>query len=400
MEIRTLGSLWPVSALTLGGGGLGQVWGATTREEAVATVREAVDAGITLLDLAPSYGAGEAESVIGAAFGGRLPAGVRVTTKCRVGDTPAAEVAGLLERSLDESLNRMRVDHADLFFLHNSLVPAGEAGGERKTPRGLFDGAVRPALERLAERGRIGGWGITAVGVPGTVLEVLAADPAPRAAQAIANLLDSPGEMRWFAEPPRPRDIIAAARARGTGVLGIRAVQAGALTDGIDRDLPDGHPARADFGRAAPVRDLARELGESTASLAHRYALSMPGVDTVVLGVKNRAELRDCLAAEARGPLPPEVRQEIETRLSRPAGALLLSLRANNGSSSGAEPPDGSRGGRRWGTSGSRRSPRPSGARRSGCRSPSTAPSWPGRSAASPWPTTSPPSASWGSPRT
>jgi hypothetical protein len=39
MEIRTLGSLWPVSALTLGGGGLGQVWGATTREEAVATVR-------------------------------------------------------------------------------------------------------------------------------------------------------------------------------------------------------------------------------------------------------------------------------------------------------------------------------------------------------------------------
>ena len=68
MEIRTLGSLWPVSALTLGGGGLGQVWGATTREEAVATVREAVDAGITLLDLAPSYGAGEAESVIGAAL--------------------------------------------------------------------------------------------------------------------------------------------------------------------------------------------------------------------------------------------------------------------------------------------------------------------------------------------
>jgi hypothetical protein len=61
----------------------------------------------------------------------------------------------------------------------------------------------------------------------------------------------------------------------------------------------------------------------------------MPGVDTVVQGVKNRAELRDCLAAEARGPLSPEVRQEIGTRLSRPAGELLLSLRANNGSGSG-----------------------------------------------------------------
>jgi aryl-alcohol dehydrogenase-like predicted oxidoreductase len=105
--------------------------------------------------------------------------------------------------------------------------------------------------------------------------------------------------------------------------MGIRAVQAGALTDGIDRDLPESHPTRADFDRAAPVRDLARELGESTAALAHRYALSMPGVDTVVLGVKNRAELRDCLAAEARGPLSPDVRRELETRLPRPAGELL-----------------------------------------------------------------------------
>jgi hypothetical protein len=79
MQMRMLGRLWPVSALTLGGGGLGQLWGATTREEAVVTVREAVDSGVTLLDLAPRYGDGEAERVIGEAFGGRLPAGVRVT---------------------------------------------------------------------------------------------------------------------------------------------------------------------------------------------------------------------------------------------------------------------------------------------------------------------------------
>ena len=44
METRTFGSLWPVSALTLGGGGIGQVWGATTRDEAIATTREAVEA--------------------------------------------------------------------------------------------------------------------------------------------------------------------------------------------------------------------------------------------------------------------------------------------------------------------------------------------------------------------
>src|SRR5690349_4448773 len=81
MEARQLGALWPVSSLTLGGGGIGNVWGATTRGEAVATVKAAVDAGITLLDLAPGYGRGEAEMVVGEAFGGRLPEGVRTTTK-------------------------------------------------------------------------------------------------------------------------------------------------------------------------------------------------------------------------------------------------------------------------------------------------------------------------------
>ncbi len=43
------------------------------------------------------------------------------------------------------------------------------------------------------------------------------------------------------------------------------------------------------------------------ASLAHRYALSMDGIDTVVLGVKNRAELRECIEAEANGRLTRDV---------------------------------------------------------------------------------------------
>ena len=94
--------------------------------------------------------------------------------------------------------------------------------------------------------------------------------------------------------------------------MGIRAVQAGALTDAVDRPLPDDHPDQADYRRAAPFRALAAELGESPASLAHRYALSMSGVSTVVLGVKNRAELSECLAAEAMGPLEPELMARID----------------------------------------------------------------------------------------
>ena len=111
--------------------------------------------------------------------------------------------------------------------------------------------------------------------------------------------------------------MIATAAERGVGVMGIRAVQAGALTDAIDRELPDGHGDAADFDRAAPFRDLARELGDSAAALAHRYALSMPGVSTVVLGVKNREELRECVAAEARGPLDGELMARIDVAVGR-----------------------------------------------------------------------------------
>ena len=106
MKTSQLGPLWPVSVLTLGGGGIGQLWGPTTREECVATARAAVDSGITLLDMAPRYGDGEAELVIGAAFEGRLPAGVRVTTKHRLGTPPADEVEGNIVVSLEESLQR------------------------------------------------------------------------------------------------------------------------------------------------------------------------------------------------------------------------------------------------------------------------------------------------------
>src|SRR5690606_27330926 len=124
--------------------------------------------------------------------------------------------------------------------------------------------------------------------------------------------LDSPGDLVADLDEPRSRDILATARQHGVGVMGIRAVQAGALTDSVDRDLPPEHPTMVDFRRAAPVRALARELGESTASLAHRYARSMPGVDTVVLGVKYRAELRECVAAASAGKLPPDVLAAIE----------------------------------------------------------------------------------------
>jgi aryl-alcohol dehydrogenase-like predicted oxidoreductase len=322
METRDLGPLGPVSVLTLGGGGLGQVWGATTRTEAVATVTAAVDAGITLLDVAPGYGRGEAEQVIGETFGGRLPDGVRLGTKVMLGD-PEGPAAARIEASLTRSLATMRLDRVDLLWLHSNLVPDGyvppryaEVAWRLATPWSRFVDEVRPAFEALAADGRIGAWGITGIALPRTVEAAIVADPPPAAVQCGANLLDSVGAIYVHDETYRPRDIIAAASARGCGVLGIRAVQSGALTDAMDRDLASDDLDRLDFDRAAPFRALAASVGESPAALAHRYALSMPGVDSVVLGVKNRTELAECVLAAERGPLDDDLMAAIDAAVS------------------------------------------------------------------------------------
>jgi aryl-alcohol dehydrogenase-like predicted oxidoreductase len=316
MKTATLGPLGEVSRLTLGGG-IGQIWGETTHEEALATVHAAIDAGITLLDSAPMYR--NAETFLGEAFGGRPPAGLKFTTKCQLGSPDPADVASALTASLEASLAAMRLERIDLFFLHSNIhadgfeYAHGNANRDRfSTSWSLYVNEVIPTFERLKAEGRIGAWGITGIGVPTAVISAIDHTPKPDAVQAIANLMDSPGALRRYGEPPRPRDVAAAAKARGLGVMGIRAVQAGALTAAVDRELSPNSPDRRDYDLAASFRNLCARWGEDPAYVAHRYALSMPNIDTLVLGVKNRAELAQCVAAEAAGPMEPAQMAEID----------------------------------------------------------------------------------------
>jgi aryl-alcohol dehydrogenase-like predicted oxidoreductase len=324
MQQHSFGRLWPVSALTLGGGGLGMVWGETTFDECVATVHDAVAAGINLMDLAPSYGNGKAEEVVGAAFDGRLPKGVRVTSKCGLGNAPRAEIEPTLRQSIEGSLKRLRLPKLDLFFLHSNVVPDAQHiarwpdAARRMTLYQTFAADVRPVFEKLVGEGLIGAWGLTGIGHPDTIIRLLGERPAPAAVQCIANLLDSPGALKFFDGPAKPRAVMAAARANGVGVMGIRAVQAGALTSSIDRPLPPDHAEMRDYGRAVGFRHLAAELGMTPAFLAHRYALSLP-VDTVVLGVKNRSELAECVAAAEAGPLPADLLARVDQSVKRTA---------------------------------------------------------------------------------
>ena len=317
MQKNSFGPLGEVSRLTLGGGGIGQAWGETSREEAIATLHAAVDAGIDLLDTAPMYR--NCEVIVAEAFNGKLPKGLRVTTKFGLGSPAPNEVEKLLTASLDSSLRTMRIDHADIFFLHSNICADDYVYAIRPdmqdsfaTRWSIYAELAIPVFEKLKSDGKIRSWGITGSGVPETILRALRYSSKPAYVQAVTNLLDSAGSLRRYADPARPREIIAAAVENHVEVLGIRAVQAGALTAQVDRELSPNNPDRKDYERAAPFRDLCRDIGADPAVVAHRYALAMPGVATVILGVKNRAELKQCVDAEAAGPLDPSLMARID----------------------------------------------------------------------------------------
>jgi aryl-alcohol dehydrogenase-like predicted oxidoreductase len=325
MRTTKLGGLGEVSRLSLGGG-IGQIWGETPREEALATLHAAVEAGITLIDCAPMYN--NAEKFIGAAFEGRPPQGVKFTTKHQLGSPAPGAAAAALEASVDASLAAMRLGRIDLFFLHSNLHRDGfayafgdSAKAQFSTALSIYVEEVIPAMEALKAKGKIGQWGVTGIGVPDAVLDALAHPARPSVVQVIANLMDSPGALKRYAEPARPRQIARAAKAAGLGVMGIRAAQAGALTAEVDRELSPNNPDRRDYERAAPFRALCARWGVNPAYATHRYALSLPDFDVVVLGVKNRSELSLCLKAEADGPYSDAEMAEIDALGLRPTGA-------------------------------------------------------------------------------
>lgn len=309
--------------LTLGGAGIGRAWGETTADETMSVLKAATDAGITLIDVAPGYGTvqwpREAERLVGEVFAGRLPVEVRVVTKVDVQDGEPDSLRRTIRESLEQSLRLMRLERVAVLLHHAYLRPPRLSWSEPTLSLHLYREVLRPEFEGLREEGLIDAWGLTATGHPEAVFVALNDEPRPQVIQSPANLLDSPGSLWSFGrdEQPDNRGTHAWAAAAGVGVMGIRAVQRGALTDALDVALPEDDPDRQDYERSVGFRALAAARDESAAFLAYRYALSMENIDTVVLGVKSRAELSEALEAEAAGPLTSAEMREVERSVGR-----------------------------------------------------------------------------------
>ncbi|MBI3304180.1 MAG: aldo/keto reductase [Deltaproteobacteria bacterium] len=316
MHQRVLGKTgFQVSEVTLGGGGIGMVWGPTTEEECIETVKQAVACGINIIDVAPVYGRGKAEEIVGKAWPD-LTSKPLIATKVFVMPDERRDLPGAVRRSVEESLTRMGLGQVDVFQLHNQIEPHEPVSPRRLTLREVVGpGGVLEAMQRLKEEGLVRALGFTGIARHDVVRELFA-DGRLETVQLVTNILCSEGEMGAASDAPY-RDhleMVRLAQAAGLGVFGIRPFAAVSLTAGIDRTLPADHPVARDFALAQQhLGVLTAEAPFSLAFAAMRYALTLPGVSTVVTGAKNRTELAEAVAAAEAGPLPPATMERIAT---------------------------------------------------------------------------------------
>jgi len=101
----------------------GWMWGGTSEAESIATIRAAVDRGITLIDTAPAYGFCRAEELVGKALAeGGLRDGVQIATKVglnwRDGSVYRDSRPVRIRTEIEDSLRRLRTDVIDLYQVH------------------------------------------------------------------------------------------------------------------------------------------------------------------------------------------------------------------------------------------------------------------------------------------
>jgi len=314
MQQRMLGKTgFQVSAITLGGGGIGMVWGPTTDQECIETVKQAVASGINIIDVAPVYGRGKAEEIVGQAWPELNPKPL-IATKVFIMPNERGDLGGAVRRSLEMSLARMRLSRVDVFQLHNQVELDEPASPRRLTLREVAGpSGVLETMQKLKEEGLVRAIGFTGIARHDAIRELFN-DNRLATVQLVANILGSEGEMGALGDA-RSRnhlEMVHQADAAGLGVFGIRPFAAGALTAGIDRSLPTGHPVATDFALAQrELGFLTAATGGSMASAAMRYALTLQGVSTIVTGAKNRDELAEAVAAADAGPLSAATMERI-----------------------------------------------------------------------------------------
>jgi len=293
-----------VSPLALGTMTFGTAWGwGAPRETAFAMLDRYFEAGGNLLDTANGYTNGTSERLIGeyfAARGGRDRA--VIATKFTFSIDPGDPNGGgngrkNIHRALEGSLERLRTDYVDLYWLHawDGLTPVDEVMG---------------TLDALVKAGKVRYLGLS--DVPAWYLARAQTLAEWRGWERLAGL-----QLEYsLVERNIEREHVPAALALGLGITPWSPLASGLLSGKYTRDgvqakgtgrLPSvaasGHPA---FEKLVNERNwtivdtlvrVAKEIGAPPAQVALSWVTRRPGVASTIIGATKIEQLEANLAA-------------------------------------------------------------------------------------------------------
>jgi aryl-alcohol dehydrogenase-like predicted oxidoreductase len=326
MEQRTLGRTGlKVGVLGFGCGDVGGLIVRGTPAERERAVSRALEAGTNYFDTAASYGNGESEKNLGATLRA-LRVRPYVGTKVRV-PPEDPDTAGAIARGVEASLQRLGMDSVDLVQLHNPILLDGPIRSEGSRESGLtlrrvLDEAL-PALQALRQQGKTRFIGITALGDT-PALQAVVESGLVDTAQVCVNLLNPTASVTPPAGFPAHDfgRLLDRTRRASVGTIAIRVLAAGALSGTESRHpiampkvapIASGADYAQDVGRAQTLRPLVdKGHVKSLMEASIRFALTHPGLTTVLVGYSEFAHLEAAIAAIERGPLPPAALEQLQ----------------------------------------------------------------------------------------
>jgi D-threo-aldose 1-dehydrogenase len=310
-----------LTELGFGGAQIGNLYRATTDEEAVQAVQAAWDAGVRYFDTAPHYGLGLSERRLGEALGayprdefvvstkvGRLldptgsasepdPEGFAVpATHRRVRDYSRDGVL----RSIEGSLERLGLDRIDLVLIHDPDEHAREA----------LEGAA-PALSQLRSEGVIRGYGAGMNQSPMLTRFVRETDVDAVMLAGKYTLLDQGAA----------HDLLPAALERGVGVINAGIFNSGLLSRPQPELGANYQYASAPTDvveRATQISLVCEQFGVDLPTAAAAFAGRHPAVVSVVVGLRTPGQVHDLVARWER-TVPAELWAALTERGLLPA---------------------------------------------------------------------------------
>lgn len=320
MEQRALGAtgIW-VSEQCLGAMMFG-AFGNRDHEECARIVHQALEAGITFLNTADGYSAGESEQILGQALTGGRRAEVVLSVKFGLVMDGDRNHGGASRRwitqAVENSLRRLRTDWIDVYEVG---VPDEDTDLDE----------TLAALSDLVRAGKIRSFGTSKM-PPSRLVEARAL--AERRGHGIFRTEEVPYSMLNRAVE---YDLLPTCQRLGTGVLAFSALSGGWLSGRYQPGAPAGGSAsspRANSmdatapGNAAKLEaarslgGLAEQAGLSAVQLATAFVLRHPGVTSAVIGPRTIEHLEGYLAADGV-QLSDDVLDAIDTIV--PPGASI-----------------------------------------------------------------------------